>query len=749
METPQTKYAKTPDGAYIAYQTVGDGPIDIVWQFDWLGNVDTIWEYRPSAEWFHGLASFSRLILHDRRGTGASSRNVDPPNLETRVADLTVVLDAVGSERPVLGGALEGGAPNILFAATFPERIHSLFWWYPAPRTTLAPDYPFGASEDLITRSTSATIDLWGTDAYGYSVWTGTQPETEHVSWGWLSRQTATPDVAVEMDRIYNDTDVRGVMPSIAAPVLLLARENDREALAYLATLLRQPQMRLFPGADELKVHEQPAVLDAIREFVGISRAAPELDTILSTVLFTDVIGSTQKQAELGDRRYKGLIEQHHEIVRDGPPTMARPRVFDRRRRLLRDRSMDPRGAIRCAMEIGRRVIDLGIEIRAGVHTGECESDRRRDQRSHGVDRGAGCSESRPLRGVVSQTVKDLVAGIGSRLRGRGRARAQRRPRPLAALPGDVMTQAPETRYARAADGIHVGYQVVGSGPVDLVFVPYDYSNIEAAWDFPPFVSFVRGLASIGRVLVFDRRGSGTSDRSWTGEAATIEAQMDDIRAVMDAASSERAFLFGIESGASLCFTFAATHPHRTSGVIVQAPMVRGTPAPDYPATWSREMYEEYFERVEHAWGTDAFVREVVEMLSPSLLHDETTRAGVREAAPALRQPGRRDRPRPGGDGDRRPSHPPLRPGPDARPASDGRRVHEGRRGTVDRGAYPRRAHGGTAGRRPRVPARRSGPPHRGVRRVAPRRAGGLRPRARDGAVHGRGQLHRAGGRVR
>lgn len=121
MESPESRYAKTLDGVYIAYQTVGDGPIDIVWQFDWLGNVDTIWEYRPSAEWFRGLASFSRLILHDRRGTGASSRNVDPPNLETRVADLRAVLDAVGSERPVLGGALEGGAPNILFAATFPN----------------------------------------------------------------------------------------------------------------------------------------------------------------------------------------------------------------------------------------------------------------------------------------------------------------------------------------------------------------------------------------------------------------------------------------------------------------------------------------------------------------------------------------------------------------------------------------------------------------------------------------------------
>ena len=170
------------------------------------------------------------------------------------------------------------------------------------------------------------------------------------------------------------------------------------------------------------------------------------------------------------------------------------------------------------------------------------------------------------------------------------------------------MTQAPETRYARAADGIHVGYQVVGSGLVDIVFVPYDYSNIEAAWDFPPFVSFVRSLASIGRVLVFDRRGSGTSDRSWRGEAATIEAQMDDIRAVMDAASSERAFLFGIESGASLCFMFAATHPHRTSGVIVQAPMVRGTPAPRLPRHLGQgDVRGGLREGPSETWGTDAF----------------------------------------------------------------------------------------------------------------------------------------------
>src|SRR4051812_24004624 len=121
--------------------------------------------------------------------------------------------------------------------------------------------------------------------------------------------------------------------------------------------------------------------------------------------------------------------------------------------------------------------------------------------------------------------------------------------------------QIPQTRYARTADGIHIGYQVVGSGPLDVVFVPYDYSNIEASWDFAPFVSFLRGLTSVGRVLLFDRRGTGTSDRAWAGESATIESQMDDIRAVMDDAGSERAFIFGVESAAALCFTFAATHP--------------------------------------------------------------------------------------------------------------------------------------------------------------------------------------------
>ena len=409
---PETHYAKTPDGVYIAYQTLGEGPIDIVWQFEWLGNVDTIWEYRPFAEWFRSLASFSRLILHDRRGTGASSRNVGPADLETRVADLKVVLDAVGSERPVLGGALDGGAANVLFAASDPERVHSLFWWYPTARVTRAPDFPYGSSTEILERFRRDTAEHWGTDAYKFGDWQASGSATEPVPWGWLTRQTATPDVAVEMAWIADATDVRVAMQAIAAPVLLLARERDRETLEYLASLLRQPQIRLYPGEDVLKIHEQPAVLDAIREFVGIELAAPELDTILSTVLFTDVVGSTQKQAEIGDRRWKGIIEEHHAIVRD---------ALGRWRGLESTTAGDgfyatfdgPARAIRCAIEITQRVMALGIEIRAGVHTGECEL---MDGKISGITVSIGArvaAHAIASEVLVSQTVKDLVAGSG------------------------------------------------------------------------------------------------------------------------------------------------------------------------------------------------------------------------------------------------------------------------------------------------------------------------------------------------
>jgi class 3 adenylate cyclase len=409
---PETRYVTTSDGAYVAYQTIGDGPIDIVWQFEWIGNVDTVWEFRPFADWFRGLASFSRLILHDRRGTGASSRNVTFPNLETRVADLRAVLRAVDSERAVLGGTLEGGAPNVLFAATAPERVHSLFWWYPAPRTTQAADYPFGATDELLARAGADTREHWGTDRYGTMELQPFASETEPFPWGFLTRQTATPDAAAEMDHVYNQTDVRGAMPAINVPVLLMARDRDREALSYLASLLRYPTVRLFPGEGAMKVGEQAAVLDAIRAFVGAEPSAPDLDTVLATVVFTDIVDSTQKQAELGDRGWKELVLAHHDIVR---------RSLSRWRGVENDTAGDgfyatfdgPARGIRCALEVVERVRELGIQVRAGVHTGECQII---DGKAGGIAVSIGArvaAAAGPSEVMVSQTVRDLVAGSG------------------------------------------------------------------------------------------------------------------------------------------------------------------------------------------------------------------------------------------------------------------------------------------------------------------------------------------------
>jgi pimeloyl-ACP methyl ester carboxylesterase len=150
VDVPETHYATTPDGVYIAYQVAGEGPVDVAWQFDFVGNVDLVWDDAILGPLFRGIASFARLILHDRRGTGVSSRNVSPPNLETRVADLRVVLDAVESDPPVLAGGLEGGASNVLLAASSPERVQSIVWWGPAARSTWSPDYPWGAGSEYV-----------------------------------------------------------------------------------------------------------------------------------------------------------------------------------------------------------------------------------------------------------------------------------------------------------------------------------------------------------------------------------------------------------------------------------------------------------------------------------------------------------------------------------------------------------------------------------------------------------------------
>jgi class 3 adenylate cyclase len=412
VEIRDTRYARASDGAYIAYQTTGDGSVDLVWELDWFGNVDVIWEQPLFARIFTGLSRFSRLILHDRRATGLSSRNVPVPNLETRVSDLRSVLDAVGSSRPVLTGLRDGGAASAMLAATDPDRVRALVWYAPAARSTWTPDYPWGARPEYVELDQRA-LEHWGTAEYGRAFIEAEATSGHEISEQWaamsglLSRHTAT-----ELSRVWYETDVRQVLRSVRVPTLLLAYEEDADDVAeaqHIGTLMSDAEVTILPGSEGTA--DQDALVDAIREFIGVDRPV-DLDSILSTILFTDIVGSTERQAVLGDRGWKELVERHHAIVRD---------ALVRYRGVENDTAGDgfyatfdgPARAIHCAREVGQRVRELGIEIRAGVHTGECEVI---DGKIGGIAVSIGAriaSNAGRSEVLISQTVKDLVAGSG------------------------------------------------------------------------------------------------------------------------------------------------------------------------------------------------------------------------------------------------------------------------------------------------------------------------------------------------
>jgi class 3 adenylate cyclase len=428
VEVPEPRYVKAEDGAYIAYQVVGDGSVDIAWQFDFTGDLDAVWESPWQAVWFESLASFARLILHDRRATGLSSRDFAPPNLETRAADLRAVLDAAESRSVVLGGWFESLAPCVLLASSEPALVRALVWWNPNPRTIWAPDYPWGWGPDQVAQELEA-LKLWGTLEYG-EVWAdqfesgnGFRPSQAEVrAMAKQSRQTCTPDVVLELTRIWWDTDIRSVLPAVRVPTLLMANAGEVsnvERAEYVAGLIPGAETVVFPqegdrwpsGRDALLGFARPR-LEAIQRFIGIQPQRASVDTILSTVLFTDIVGSAERQARLGDRGWKDLVERHHAAVRA---------ALEGWRGVENDTAGDgfyatfdgPARAIHCAHEIRDRVRDLGVEIRAGVHTGECELI---DGKCGGIAVTTGAriaALAGPSQVLVSQTVKDLVAGSG------------------------------------------------------------------------------------------------------------------------------------------------------------------------------------------------------------------------------------------------------------------------------------------------------------------------------------------------
>ncbi|HEX9416779.1 MAG TPA: adenylate/guanylate cyclase domain-containing protein [Gaiellaceae bacterium] len=431
MEIPETRYARSGDVS-IAYQVLGEGPFDVVHVPPFVSHVELAWQVPESAAFFRGLASFCRLIRFDKRGTGMSDRVSGAPPLETRMDDVRAVMDAVGSERAALLGASEGGAMSILFAATYPDRTWALVLWGTFARERWAPDYPWGAREEDYERDAAEQAD-WGTPEHAARIVQAIAPtasEEGKRALATLIRQGASPGAAAALDRMNREIDVRHVLPAIRVPTLVLNRTGESpfivRASEYLAEHIPGARHVQVPGVDHAIAADSERILPEVQRFLtgawerrSLEEAEP--DRVLATVLFTDIVGSTAKAVELGDRGWRELLEQHHVRIRN---------ELVRHRGVELDTAGDgffarfdgPARAIRCAAAIGESLRELGLDVRAGLHTGECELV---DDKVAGIAVSIGArvaAQAGPGEVLVSQTVKDLVAGSGLEFEDRGAA---------------------------------------------------------------------------------------------------------------------------------------------------------------------------------------------------------------------------------------------------------------------------------------------------------------------------------------
>jgi class 3 adenylate cyclase len=422
---PETRY--TRGGVSIAYQVFGDGPIDLLLAPGFVSHCEILWEHPDVARSFERLASFARVILFDKREQGLSDRLGRPPTIEEMVDDMLAVLDAAGSERCAVFGISEGGAMAILFAAMRPERCSHLALWCAYARLVRAPDYPEGIEPERLDRWSRILQEGWGgpVSIGAFAPSRKGEPETERW-WARLLRSGTSPRSATALTDLYRDLDTRHALPLISAPTLVMHRAGDSvvpPALGrHIAAHVPGARYVEVEGSDHLLWSQgADAIIDELEEFLTGTRSARPPQRVLATVLFTDIVDSTGRAAELGDRRWRELLDRHDALAR---------RTVERHQGRVVKATGDgvlatfdgPARAISCARELAAAVADLGIEIRAGLHSGECEL-RGEDVGGLAVHIGARVmAEAGPGEVLVSGTVKDLVVGSGIEFAGRGTA---------------------------------------------------------------------------------------------------------------------------------------------------------------------------------------------------------------------------------------------------------------------------------------------------------------------------------------
>jgi class 3 adenylate cyclase len=417
VDPPATRYAKNGD-IHLAYQVAGEGPLDILYVPTWLQAMETLWEEPAIAGFFKRIGRFARLIMFDRRGSGMSDPLEGAPTLEEQMDDVLAVLDAAGSERPGLFAQFEGGPMAMLFAATYPERTRALALYDAFACTLRSDELPWAADPAEREQWIDRLVEVWGTGQRMLSFAPSIADDPERIAWfGKMERLAMGPGMVRPIMRLIGQWDVRSVLPTIQVPTLVMHRTSDpvidpRHA-DYIADRIPNARKVALPPGDTLPlISDGPIIVDELEEFFTGVRQAREPDRVLATVLFTDIVDSTRRAAALGDSRWRDLLERHDALVRGH---LARHRgqevkstgdgflaTFD-----------GPARAIRCACDITVDVQRLGLDVRAGLHTGELEV-RGADVAGMAVHIGARIGSLADAGEVlVSGTVKDLVVGSG------------------------------------------------------------------------------------------------------------------------------------------------------------------------------------------------------------------------------------------------------------------------------------------------------------------------------------------------